>query len=54
MFPHRFTLTHLSLTITAVAALSSACASFGDGPYVWVDELSANELKPPPYKLPPR
>lgn len=48
-----FSSSSLTLTITAgaLAALTSACASFGDGPYVWVDELSANELKPPPYKL---
>lgn len=39
-----------SLSLSAVTAVTvSACAT--DGSYVWVDELSANELKPPPYRL---
>jgi polysaccharide export outer membrane protein len=30
-------------------ALLAACVS--DGPYIWVDELGANQLKPPAYKI---
>lgn len=36
------------LALAAAFALS-ACSL--DGPYVWVDDLSASALKPPPYKV---
>jgi polysaccharide biosynthesis/export protein len=33
----------------ALTVVTTGCVT--DGPYVWVDELSPNDLKPPPYKL---
>lgn len=56
MSPSHFSLASLlstfTLTLTLALSLSlSACAT--DGPYVWVDKLSANELKPPPYRVQP-
>lgn len=38
-----------SLALAASLAFVTGCVT--DGEYVWVDDLSANELKPPPYKL---
>ena len=39
----------LALSLAALVPFTAACVT--DGEYVWVDDLSANDLKPPPYKL---
>jgi polysaccharide biosynthesis/export protein len=41
----------LALLASLSVALVAGCIT--DGPYVWVDDLSAGALKPPPYKVMP-
>lgn len=45
----RFPTVLLAALSLSLSSLLFACAL--DGPYVWVDDLSANALKPPPYKV---